>query len=83
MTELKQVIFGHDFGAITDIEVGPDGYLYIMSLDKEVLIAILSTRKYPAFNIIPRLKVSLYKIVPQEKMNEKSHRISHQMPQFL
>jgi glucose/arabinose dehydrogenase len=30
--ELKQVIFAQGFGAITDIEVGPDGYLYIMSL---------------------------------------------------
>jgi glucose/arabinose dehydrogenase len=30
--ELKQVIFGQGFGAITDIEVGPDGYLYVMSI---------------------------------------------------
>jgi aldose sugar dehydrogenase len=30
--ELKQVIFGQGFGAITDIEVGPDGYLYVISL---------------------------------------------------
>jgi glucose/arabinose dehydrogenase len=30
--ELKQVIFGQGFGAITDIEVGPDGYLYVLSL---------------------------------------------------
>jgi len=30
--ELKQVIFGHGFGSITDIKVGPDGYLYILSL---------------------------------------------------
>jgi len=32
--ELKQVIFGHGFGAITNIEVGPDGYLYILSLNQ-------------------------------------------------
>jgi aldose sugar dehydrogenase len=30
--ELKDVIFGHGFGAVVDIEVGPDGYLYILSL---------------------------------------------------
>jgi glucose/arabinose dehydrogenase len=29
--ELKEVIFGKGFGVITDIEVGPDGYLYILS----------------------------------------------------
>jgi glucose/arabinose dehydrogenase len=31
---LKQIIFGQGFGGITDIEVGPDGYLYILSLYK-------------------------------------------------
>jgi len=31
-SELKDVIFARDFGGITDMEVGPDGYLYIASL---------------------------------------------------
>jgi aldose sugar dehydrogenase len=30
--ELKDVIFGQGFGAVVDIDVGPDGYLYILSL---------------------------------------------------
>jgi aldose sugar dehydrogenase len=30
--ELQDVIFGHGFGAVVDIEVGPDGYRYILSL---------------------------------------------------
>jgi aldose sugar dehydrogenase len=30
--ELKDVIFAKGFGGITDIEVGPDGYLYVLSL---------------------------------------------------
>jgi glucose/arabinose dehydrogenase len=29
--ELNQVILGHGFGQITDIEIGPDGYLFILS----------------------------------------------------
>lgn len=29
--ELKEVVFGKGFGVITDIEVGPDGYLYLLS----------------------------------------------------
>jgi aldose sugar dehydrogenase len=29
---LQRLIFGHNFGGITDIEVGPDGYLYVLSL---------------------------------------------------
>jgi glucose/arabinose dehydrogenase len=30
--ELQEVIFGQEFGGITDLEVGPDGYLYVLSL---------------------------------------------------
>lgn len=31
--DLRSVIFGHGFGTITDIEVGPDGLLYILTFD--------------------------------------------------
>jgi len=31
-TELRNVLFGEGFGGITDIKVGADGYLYILSL---------------------------------------------------
>ena len=30
--DVDQIIFGKNFGGITDIEVGPDGYLYIVSI---------------------------------------------------
>jgi glucose/arabinose dehydrogenase len=30
--ELEDIIFGQGFGGITDIEVGPDGYLYVVSI---------------------------------------------------
>jgi aldose sugar dehydrogenase len=30
--ELKTSLFGKGFGAITDLEVGPDGCLYVLSL---------------------------------------------------
>jgi glucose/arabinose dehydrogenase len=30
--ELRNALFGQGFGGITDIKVGPDGYLYILSL---------------------------------------------------
>jgi glucose/arabinose dehydrogenase len=30
--ELQEAILGHGFNGITDIEVGPDGYLYVLSL---------------------------------------------------
>jgi aldose sugar dehydrogenase len=33
LSDLKPVIFGHGFGTITDLEVGPDGFLYILTFD--------------------------------------------------
>src|SRR5215207_432418 len=35
--ELQQegAVFGHGFGVITDVEVGPDGYLYVLTFSKE------------------------------------------------
>jgi hypothetical protein len=30
--ETQNVIFAKGFGAITDMEIGPDGYLYVLSL---------------------------------------------------
>jgi hypothetical protein len=32
-SDLEKVIFGRGFGGITDIEVGPDGYLYVLALN--------------------------------------------------
>lgn len=32
INDLKGAIFAHGFGGITDMQVGPDGYLYVLSL---------------------------------------------------
>ena len=39
--ELQDIIFGQGFGGITDIEVGPDGYLYIVSIDAGKIFRIV------------------------------------------
>ena len=31
--ELNEIIFGQGFDRITDLDVGPDGYLYILSYE--------------------------------------------------
>jgi glucose/arabinose dehydrogenase len=36
-----EIIFGMGFGCITDIEVGPDGFIYIVSLSEERIYRIL------------------------------------------
>jgi glucose/arabinose dehydrogenase len=33
---MQRVIFGYGFGRITDIKIGPDGYLYILSANPTV-----------------------------------------------
>jgi glucose/arabinose dehydrogenase len=32
LDELQDVIFGQGFGTITDLQIGPDGYLYVLTL---------------------------------------------------
>ncbi len=34
--ELEKVIFGSGFGIVTDLEVGPDGYLYVLTYGGEI-----------------------------------------------
>jgi aldose sugar dehydrogenase len=73
---LKQVLFGHGFGGITDIEVGPDGYLYILSLYKggdsclEILheyeIANLSKQKN-CINYDSEIQGTVFRIVPAKE----------------
>ena len=33
--ELNEIVLGTGFGGITDIETGPDGFLYILTFDEE------------------------------------------------
>ena len=62
--ELNQVIFGRNFGAITDIEVGPDGYLYIMSLRQGGPNCDLKHPEIPCVLYNSQIKGTLYRIVP-------------------
>jgi glucose/arabinose dehydrogenase len=41
--ELQDIIFGRGFERITDIEVGPDGYIYIVSYDRGEIYRIAPT----------------------------------------
>src|SRR5215204_2072673 len=41
VTELEQIIFAEGFGGITELEVGPDGYLYVVSLGHGAIYRIL------------------------------------------
>jgi glucose/arabinose dehydrogenase len=40
-TGIDDIIFGENFGGITDLEIGPDGYLYVVSFGKGVIYRIV------------------------------------------
>jgi hypothetical protein len=40
-TGIEDIVFAEGFGGITDLEVGPDGYLYVVSLGHGAVYRIL------------------------------------------
>jgi aldose sugar dehydrogenase len=40
-SELDSIILAEGFGGITDLEVGPDGYLYVVSIGQGKIFRIL------------------------------------------
>jgi aldose sugar dehydrogenase len=40
-TSIDDIIFGDRFGGITDLEIGPDGYLYVVSFGKGAIYRIV------------------------------------------
>ena len=38
---MDEILFGKNFGCITDVEQGPDGFLYIVSLSDGVIYRII------------------------------------------
>jgi glucose/arabinose dehydrogenase len=52
--EINQTVFAQGFGGITDVEVGPDGYLYILTFGEEdgtiyKIVPITNGEKEPIF----------------------------------
>ena len=65
-TDLRTVIFAHGFGGITDIQVGPDGYLYILSLyaGGDDCNPIPELYDKPCISYSSSIKGSIFRIVP-------------------
>jgi aldose sugar dehydrogenase len=40
--EFDSIIFGEGFGGITDLEVSPDGYLYVISIAHGIIYRIIT-----------------------------------------
>lgn len=43
VTEGSEILFGRDFGIVTDIQTGPDGQLYLVSLSRGEIVKISQT----------------------------------------
>jgi glucose/arabinose dehydrogenase len=46
--EFSNIIFGEGFGGITDLEVGPDGYLYVVSIGQGAIYRIVQINIGPS-----------------------------------
>jgi glucose/arabinose dehydrogenase len=46
--EFSNIIFGEGFGGITDLEVGPDGYLYVVSIGQGAIYRIVQMNIGPS-----------------------------------
>src|SRR5215217_2448074 len=46
--EFSNIIFGEGFGGITDLEVGPDGYLYVVSIGQGAIYRIVQKNIGPS-----------------------------------
>jgi glucose/arabinose dehydrogenase len=48
---LDEIIFGTDFGCITDLEIGPDGLLYVVSLSEGAIFRMIPKSMFAASDI--------------------------------
>jgi glucose/arabinose dehydrogenase len=60
-SELNQVIFGTGFGGITDLKVGSDGFLYVVSIGDGAIYVIKPATAAPTFavSLLPNGEVGL------------------------
>jgi aldose sugar dehydrogenase len=68
--ENKELIFGSGFGGITDLTIGPDGYIYVLSLFQGG--ADCDTAKYLTASCISyttELQGTIFRIVPMDSIN--------------
>jgi aldose sugar dehydrogenase len=47
MTESESLLVGRDFGVVTDIETGPNGHLFVVSLSNGAIYEISGRRDRP------------------------------------
>ena len=64
INDLKGVVFGHGFGGITDMQVAPDGYLYVLSLYEGGNNCAAVRVNAPCISYNSPLQGAIFRIVP-------------------
>jgi aldose sugar dehydrogenase len=72
--EVKATMFGQGFGGITDIEVGPDGYLYILSVHQGGIDCVHNIPDKPCVPFSSTVGGTIFRIVPQNFMSTQNAR---------
>jgi hypothetical protein len=61
-TGIEDIVFAEGFGGVSDLEVGPDGLLYVVSLGHGAIYKIL-----PAAAVVPTADVEEEDVVEEEE----------------
>ena len=69
--ELEEITFGRGFGGITDMQIGPDGYLYVLSINEGGTDCYaVKNKTSPCVSYNSGLEGTIFRIVPA---NSKSN----------
>jgi len=70
--ELKQIIFAKGFGGITDIKVGPDGNLYVLSIHEGGTdCRVVAKLTYPCISYNSEIEGTIFRIVKASKITDR------------
>lgn len=63
---IDNILFGSGFGGISDIKVGPDGLIYVVSLSDGIIYRILPVKEYTPYS---EMLTSDCSLAPQPRVN--------------
>ena len=65
MNELHGIVFAEGFGGITDIKVGPDGYLYVLSLQQGGENCVPNKKSTDCISYDSGISGTIFRIIPK------------------
>jgi aldose sugar dehydrogenase len=64
----QEILFGKGFGGVTDIKVGPDGYLYVLSLQQGGDQCLHNQKSMACLRYDSEVSGTIFKIIPKQDL---------------